>query len=213
VGARKALEPYIERPSIVLPRPQSVPGSAERGSSARVTVGSPSARHRVVGTVSSLRCRTRCADNQGADPLPEDYILECLLNCGICNREMGPTRNIKGTRSYACWPNCPQPDVRAIPVEQDLLFRAMVRAYAVLYGVSKPSTVTFDGPGPEFWQASDRFSITHNEVRRWQQSDPSDHKGMLRSAYVRVVIDAEGTVHPLWRHKADVQASGALPER
>ncbi|MGH3736445.1 MAG: hypothetical protein ACRDT6_12620 [Micromonosporaceae bacterium] len=108
------------------------------------------------------------------------------------------------TRYYACGLDCPQPDLLAIRVEQDLLLPAMVRAHQVLYGVGRQiatdasgSGLIFTGPTP--WRPTGTLVVSSEELRRWQHTDPRDHRAMLLAAYMRVTVDAAGTVTPVWR--------------
>ncbi|MGH3646270.1 MAG: hypothetical protein ACRDTM_03705 [Micromonosporaceae bacterium] len=100
---------------------------------------------------------------------------------------------------------------------------AMVRAHQVLYRVGRPNEtttddeeiaagikVTFTGPTP--WRPIGTLVVSPVELRRWQHTDPRDHHAMMLAAYVRVTVDAEGNVTPVWRHAeeaAESQAAGA----
>ncbi|MGH3735757.1 MAG: hypothetical protein ACRDT6_09070 [Micromonosporaceae bacterium] len=151
---------------------------------------------------------------------PDDYIAEELLWCLVCSRQTVPAPRVDGSRFYACGLDCPQADLPAIPVEQDLMLPALVRAYVALYGVGRTGeplpdegaataaiAVSFTGATP--WRPDDEPVVSAAEQQRWQHTDPSDHRAMLLAAYVRVTVDAAGTVTPVWRHAEEAVASQA----
>ncbi len=115
-----------------------------------------------------------------------------LLRCGVCSRTLRAA-GVGPGRRYACSPACPQPGVPAVRVEQGLLLRALVRAHTALYQVGR-TPAALDAP-----------PASHAEVRRWQWCDPRDRAGMLRTAFVYVVVDWRGQLHPVWRHHSDPQ--------
>lgn len=132
---------------------------------------------------------------------PSDYLLEGLpIDCGWCRRRMEPAPSVDGSRSYACGPGCPRPPVAAVPVEQDLLIRAMVRAYVALYQVGRTPHEEADTATP--WGAVGQLNASAAERRRWNQCDLSDRRALLRTAFVQVLIDEAGQIHPVWRHEA-----------
>ncbi|MGH3714198.1 MAG: hypothetical protein ACRDT4_12160 [Micromonosporaceae bacterium] len=152
---------------------------------------------------------------------PDDYIAEELLWCLVCSSLMVPAPRVDGTRYYSCGLDCPQPDLRATAVEQDLMLPALVRAYVVLYGVGRtgehPSDdeevapgikVAFTGATP--WRPQGELLVSAEERNAWLRCDPQNHRAVLLTAYVRVTVDVAGTVNPVWRHaEVAYQASGA----
>ena len=151
---------------------------------------------------------------------PDNYLLDELLLCLRCNRQMHPAPRVDGTRYYSCGLNCQQPDLPASTLEQDLLFKAMVRAYQALYGVGRQaageaidaSGLNFNGPTPR--RIASQLDVSTEEVRRWQQCDVTNRRSLLLTALVRVTVDAEGAVRPFWRHEEEAQTcqvhAGAL---
>lgn len=151
---------------------------------------------------------------------PDDYIAEKLLWCLVCSHQMVPAPRVDGTRYYSCGLNCDQPDVPAIPVEQDLMLPAMVRAYVALYGVGRggvtageedgalTDALNFTSATP--WRPQGEPVVSAEERNAWLRCDPRTHRAVLLTAYVRVTVDAAGRVNPVWRH-ADVaqESSGA----
>jgi len=114
---------------------------------------------------------------------PLGYLLEGLLWCGLCGRPMGRTRHRGGPRAYHCGPGCSRPGTPAVRAEQDLLLSALVRAHAVLYGIGRATA-----------------TASPVETRRWLSCDLLDRRAVLRTAYLRVVVDLAGSLHPVWRH-------------
>ncbi|MQA25516.1 MAG: hypothetical protein GEU94_08595 [Micromonosporaceae bacterium] len=115
--------------------------------------------------------------------------------------------DVDGTRAYSCGYACSQSDIAAVELEQDLLLKALVRAYTALHGVGR--RVASDQAAPQPWRLSGKLSVSASEMRRWQQCNPGNRRAMLRTAFVRVVVDVEG-VEPCWRHEAD---SGRVSSR
>ncbi|MGH3715064.1 MAG: hypothetical protein ACRDT4_16610 [Micromonosporaceae bacterium] len=133
---------------------------------------------------------------------------------------MVPAPRVDGSRYYSCGIDCPQPDLRAVGVEQDLMLPALVRAYVVLYGVGR-ADVTVDGEhaavscalsftGATPWREPGELVVSDEERNAWLRCDPRNHRAVLLTAYLRVTVDAAGTVIPVWRY-AEVaqQTSGA----
>jgi len=122
---------------------------------------------------------------------------------------MEPAPNVDGSRWYACGPGCPRPAVAAIPIEQDLIIRAMVRAYVVLYQVGRT-------PGEEPavaapWGAVGQLDVTAAERMRWSHCDVTDRRSLLRTAYEQVLVDEDGHAYPVWWHEQAGQPTGARP--
>jgi len=144
----------------------------------------------------------------------EDYLLKGLLRCVCCSNQMQPASCVDGTRCYSCGSDCDQPDVLAIRLEQILLFKAMVRGYAVLYRVgrhtaeTKNESDTANGHtrltprGTVPWWPEGQLVMSSEELRRWQYCDTSNWRSILLAAFICVTVDAEGAVNPVWRHKA-----------
>jgi hypothetical protein len=87
----------------------------------------------------------------------------------------------------------------------------MVRAHQVLYGVGRAEpadgestlkySARFEGLMP--WRELRQSTVSADEERRWQQCDTSDRRAIVLTAFVRVTVDAEGTVRAVWRHEQE----------
>ncbi len=141
--------------------------------------------------------------------LPAEYYMEGLLVCGWCRRRMEPAPNVDGSRSYACGPGCSRPPVAAIPIEQDLLIRAMVRAYVVLYQVGRSPTVEMDAATP--WRMVGQLDVSAAERQQWNHCDVTDRYALLRTAFAQVLVDEAGQVHPVWRYETEDRPTGIRP--
>ncbi|MGH3450709.1 MAG: hypothetical protein ACRDQW_08245 [Haloechinothrix sp.] len=141
-------------------------------------------------------------------PVITEYVLEGGLWCLACQRLRCPAPAVDGTRFYACPPGCPQPPTEALPVEQDALLVAYVRATAVLHGVARPSEVLRFAAEPEHWRNNRGLQVSAEELRGWLQCPMTDRRAVLRTAYERVDIDAEGRVRLVWRHSAEATVVG-----
>ncbi|MGH8877914.1 MAG: hypothetical protein ACRD0P_11310 [Stackebrandtia sp.] len=128
----------------------------------------------------------------------DGYLARGFVWCGLCSRVMVAVRHLDATRAYSCGLYCPQRDLAALPLEQDLLLRALVRAHATLYGVGR------HGP---------RLVVSAEEVRRWQWCDLSDRRAVLHAAFVRVVVDPDGEVNPVWRHETEAIPGAAADDQ
>lgn len=158
------------------------------------------------------------------------WLLEELLWCLRCGRQMHPAPRADGTRFYSCGPDCDQPDVLATRLERDLLLPALVRAYAVLHGVGRrvettaavgPTAVdkaedavlagalSFAGATP--WRLDGELTAPPRERATWLRCDFADHRAVILTAYVRVTVEAEGAIQPFWRHAEETAnpATGA----
>lgn len=157
-------------------------------------------------------------------PPSNDWLLEELLWCLRCSRQMQPAPHVDGMRYYSCGPDCEQPDVPATRLEQDLLFKAMVRAYAAVYRFGREAELPEEGTaivdvgvelafkGATPWRLDGQLAVSKEELRCWQQCDISDRRSILLAAFVRVIVDADGVVHPVWRHAVAAQASAATAQ-
>lgn len=130
--------------------------------------------------------------------LPTEYLLDGLLRCGWCHRPKTGATADDGSRWYACVSQCPSPAVSAVPVEQDLLIRAMVRAYVALYQVGRHASAC-----DEAWGAAGQLDVTRAEQTRWRECDVTDRRALLSAAFASVLVDEHGQAHPQWRHEAD----------
>lgn len=150
-------------------------------------------RHEIRGAVVNRSTSYPAVQNAG-------FLLDGLLWCGKCQRQMIPVSDVDGTRAYSCGYACPQANIAAVELEQDLLLRALVRAYTALHGVGRraDSNETVSQP----WRLGGRLTVSASEMRRWQQCNPANRRAMLRTAFYRVIVAAEG-VEPCWRHEAD----------
>lgn len=93
-----------------------------------------------------------------------------------------PVLHPDGLRAHSCGSACGHRDLPAVPAEQDLLLKALVRAAFVL---KRPALVS------------------RAEVRRWQLVDPLRSHAMLTAGFVRVDVDDSGECRPVWRHETD----------
>ncbi|MGH8877055.1 MAG: hypothetical protein ACRD0P_06925 [Stackebrandtia sp.] len=123
------------------------------------------------------------------------YLARGLVSCGVCGGLLLAVQHSDAARAYSCGPACPQHDLPALSLEQDLLLRALVRAYAALHGVGRP------GSGSPVASAE--------EVRRWQWTDLSDRRAVIETAFLYVTVDADGEPHPRWRHQTDAATGSA----
>ncbi|MGH3452139.1 MAG: hypothetical protein ACRDQW_15750 [Haloechinothrix sp.] len=128
-----------------------------------------------------------------------EYVLEEHFWCLRCGRSRQPAPAVDGTRFYACPPGCPQAPTEALPVEQDALLAAYVRAAAVLHGLGRPSPVLAFTVEPEHWRNDRGLDVSADESLRWQRCPMTDRRAVLHTAYERVAIDAEGRVRLEWR--------------
>lgn len=140
-------------------------------------------------------------------PAITEYILEDRFWCLVCSQPRCPAPAIDGTRYYACPPGCRQPPSEALAVEQDALLAAYVRAATVLHGVGRTSPVIRFTTEPEHWHNDSGLNVSAKELRAWQQCPTGDRRAVVRTAYVRIEIDAEGRVRRVWRHS--MEAVGA----
>ena len=138
---------------------------------------------------------------------PNKYLLEEMVWCLRCNGQMRPASRMDRSRYYSCGIACEQPKQLAIPLEQDLLLRALVRAHQALLGVGRritdhpradPAQSSTAVTGGELRQRPSQLVVTRDELRRWQYCDITDRRALLVAAFIRVMIDADGTVHAVW---------------
>ncbi|MGH3662831.1 MAG: hypothetical protein ACRDTQ_13340 [Micromonosporaceae bacterium] len=136
------------------------------------------------------------------EPSGGEFLLDNgMFWCELCERPRRPA-NTNGDRRYSCGARCAQPDTPATPVEQAAMLGALVRAYAVLYGVGR-SDVVFQAPDPLIVDHTDSLPASRSERRRWERCDVTDRRAVLRVAYTRIDIDRDGVIHRNWRHRAD----------
>lgn len=153
----------------------------------------------------------------------DEFLVRGLVRCGACSRLMVAVRHLHGQRAYSCGPVCPQPDVAARPLEQDLLLRALVRAYVTLYGVGRPrlDPGILDVRGRSGDQEHPRSTggtrsdpvPSAEEVHRWQWCDVSDRRAVLHTAYTCVIVDTGGEPRPVWRHEIDTIPGGVAGDQ
>lgn len=137
-------------------------------------------------------------------PTITDYVLEEVIWCAMCRRRRQPAPAADSTRFYGCEPGCPQPPTEALPVEQDALLAAYLRATFVLHGIGRPSPVISYAAEPEHWRNNgDAPAVSGEELRRWQLCPITNRRAVLRTAFTRIDIDADGDVHMVWRRHTD----------
>ncbi len=124
----------------------------------------------------------------------DGYLARGLVWCGSCGRLLVAVRHLNGARAYSCGSPCPRHDLPALALEQDLLLRALVRAYVALHGVGRPGS---GGP-----------VASAEEVRRWQWCDLSDRRAVIETAFVRVTVDADRELHPQRHQTGTTSGSG-----
>lgn len=144
--------------------------------------------------------RARAAEGLGvseAFPTVDAWLLRGLLSCDRCERLMLPASDRHGTRLYSCGPRCPQEDLSAQRVEQDMRLGALVRGVTTLYPdtahVKASTHVTPLGCG-------ERPPIDVEDLRRWEQCDVTDQRAVIRAAYVMIRVTVQGSVRPVWQH-------------
>lgn len=128
-----------------------------------------------------------------------DYLADELLWCLLCRRWLRPAPQVDGTRVYSCGPPCSQPALAAEPVELDLVLGAVTRAVTALH--PELARVQHGDAAFAHWSAAEQPQADAAEVRRWQMCDLSDRRAMLRAAYLRVEVNAQGQLRPVWRHR------------
>ncbi|MGH3646284.1 MAG: hypothetical protein ACRDTM_03775 [Micromonosporaceae bacterium] len=118
-------------------------------------------------------------------PQRDLWIARDVLWRRSCERLLVPVLHADGRRVYSSGTACGLVDVPAVPIEQDLLLKVLVRA---AYALKRPGLVT-----PE-------------ERHRWHLVNPLDSHAMLVAGFVRVDVDDRGEWLPVWRH--ELEASG-----
>lgn len=118
---------------------------------------------------------------QERPPQCDPWIARGRLWRPSCRRTLVPVLHSGGLRAYSCGSMCPHDDVAAVPVEQDLLLKALVRA---AFAVKHPALVSAD------------------EARRWSLANPLDSHAMLVAGFARVNVNDLGAWEPVWRHES-----------
>lgn len=115
----------------------------------------------------------------------DEWLARGLLLCLRCRRWMIPIRlvDVDGGRAYSCGPRCDQPCLPAAQVESHLLLGGLIR------GAVARTDCARTGP-----------AVDADELRRWQESDPSSRRAVMLAAYTRVEVIASGALRPVWRH-------------
>lgn len=109
----------------------------------------------------------------------DPWIARGLLLRRSC-RLLVPVLHPGGLRAYSCGLACGHCVVPAVPVEQDLLLRVLVRA---AFALKRPTLVSAE------------------EAHRWQGVDPLDSHAMLVAGFAHVDVDDCGEWAPAWRHE------------
>ncbi|MGH3742633.1 MAG: hypothetical protein ACRDT1_15090 [Micromonosporaceae bacterium] len=79
----------------------------------------------------------------------------------------------------------------AAPLERQVLLGAYVRGCVVLHGVGR--TVVSHNPFDDLAMGQ----VSAEELGRWRLCRVTEHRAVVRAAYVRVEIDQQGRAHPI----------------
>lgn len=136
------------------------------------------------------------------------WLLRGWLVCDVCGRVMTPALNTAADlRVYSCGPVCPQVDLPATDVEQDMLLGALVRAVTTLH---RDLARAAPEPGGMVWRTGERPPVDADALARWQQCELTERTTVLAAAYVSIRVTAAGKVRPVWQRNASADIARAL---
>jgi hypothetical protein len=119
-----------------------------------------------------------------------EYTLEGLLVCLLCGDGMQPAPRVDGTRAYCCGPGCTRSELDAPPAESSAELHALVRATVSLCP---------DLGGANAIDHERSADAGTEERRRFEQCNLSDRRALVRAAFVRIEVGADGVVRPVRR--------------